>query len=180
MNTPSVFPVTVAMAAADANDGSLMQKSSALQYLIMQKILARPGETAADAPALAAWAVRSWRNMAAYLTPVIGDRGMHALFVRSLQLTGPTFPWLVAAENADADSSFSSLEATLARRDTSEAIAATNVLFVTFIELLASLIGESLTEQLLHMAWQDMADAHALKACTSSGAVAQFREASEQ
>lgn len=156
-----------------------MQNNSALQYLVVQKILARP-ETAADAPRLAAWACCSWRSIAAHLTPVIGARGMHALFMRSLQLTSTAYPWLAAAQDIDTDTCVASLGAALAKHDIGQAIAAVNALFVAFIELLASLIGESLTEQLLQLAWQDQADMHARAACESSAAITQTKETSEQ
>lgn len=132
-----------------------MPKNSALQHLIVQKILVQPGNSM-DAKAQAASVAETWRRMAASLAPIIGVKGVHALYMRSLYLSGAVYPCLAQVEPV-ADAPFAELELQLAACDLDVAIAAANTLFVNFIELLAASIGESLTEQLLRTACQNVA-----------------------
>ena len=92
--------------------------------------------------------------MADRLAPVIGARGVDALFSRSLHVTSKTFPWLAMAGN-DGNSAalLASLKVRLAGQETAAAAEASDALLVNFTELLATLIGESLTERLLAPVW---------------------------
>ena len=92
--------------------------------------------------------------MAALLAPVIGSKGVDILFSRSLHLTSAAFPWLPNAK--DHGSSLALLEDLkkhLVDHEAGVATAASCTLLVNFIELLASMIGEALTERLLAPAW---------------------------
>jgi hypothetical protein len=96
------------------------------------------------------------------LQPIIGDRGVAALFNRSLSLSSAGFPWLAqgpAGVLAGADPA--SLNALLAAQPAREAAAGGNALLQSFDELLASLVGRSLTDRLLGSVW-----AHATGAMT--------------
>jgi hypothetical protein len=132
-----------------------MLKNNALHHLIVQKILAKPGDASQGAKLLAATAAEGWCRMAAKVAPIIGVKGVHALYVRSLYLSSKVYPCLAAVEIGQDDAPFAKLETQLAACSSKEAIAAANTLFLNFIELLAPLIGESLTEQLLQAAWRD-------------------------
>lgn len=132
-----------------------MPRNSALQHLIVQKILLKPTDTPQDARLLAASTAQNWCRMTARVAPIIGAKGVHALYVRSLQLSSAAYPCLAAVEIGPDDMPFAYLEAQLAACSSHEAIAAANTLFINFIDLLATLIGESLAEQLLQAAWQD-------------------------
>jgi hypothetical protein len=92
--------------------------------------------------------------MAAQLAPVIGARGVDALFIRSLHLTSATFPWLASAQSdRPGVAPLAGLKALLETRDSTAATEASHTLLVTFTELLASLIGAPLTERLLDPIW---------------------------
>lgn len=108
-----------------------------------------------DAGAVANATLELWNQVAALLAPVIGTRGVDVLFSRSLYLTGSVFPLLViaAGDQRDMADLLGGVNARLASCETNEAIEASHALLVTFTELLATLIGESLTEQLLRPAW---------------------------
>lgn len=90
----------------------------------------------------------------AALTPIIGPRGVMALWQRSLHLTSAAHPWLSAGQPGGLSPLDTALLATaVAQRDDHDATVAVNALLQAFHELLASLIGLSLTERLLRTVW---------------------------
>ena len=90
----------------------------------------------------------------AALTPIIGPRGVSALWQRSLQLASGAHPWLALGQPGGLSALDTSLLATaIEQRDDHDAAAAVNALLQAFHELLASLIGLSLTERLLRTVW---------------------------
>ena len=110
------------------------------------------GEIRADASPdqLAASVAIACTGIEAALAPIIGKRGMTALFNRSLHVTGQTYPWLadVIVRNQTA-MDVESLRTALACRTSAEASAYGLLLLKTVTDLLASLVGPSLTERLL-------------------------------
>lgn len=110
---------------------------------------------APDSGAVAQATLEVWNQVAALLAPVIGTRGVDVLFSRSLHLTGRTFSLLIIAAGDQRDMAvlLGEVNARLMSCETNEALEASHALLVTFTELLSSLIGESLTEQLLRPAW---------------------------
>jgi hypothetical protein len=116
--------------------------------------LAQRAGVAPDASAVAEATTSTWSQVAALLTPVIGARGVDVIFRRSLYLTSKAFPWLAfGEEHRDSAALLESLKARLAGRDTDVAAEAGYILMVTFIELLTTLIGESLTERMVSPVW---------------------------
>jgi hypothetical protein len=111
------------------------------------------------------------------LAPIVGQRGVAALYRRSLHLCRPTAPWLpVAADGADhtvfVDSAMdmASLNSALASRTAVEAALAGTQLLESLCTLLNSLIGESLTERLLRPVWATLlsgASARDTKTCAT-------------
>ena len=53
----------------------------------------RSAGEAPDASAIAEATLNTWRQVAARLAPVIGARGVDALFSRSLHVTSQDLPW---------------------------------------------------------------------------------------
>lgn len=117
--------------------------------------LARSVGDSLDASAIAEATLGAWRQVADRLAPVIGARGVDALFSRSLHVTSKTFPWLAAMAGNDGSSAvlLTSLKARLAGQEPAAAAEASHALLVNFTELLATLIGESLTDRLLAPVW---------------------------
>lgn len=111
---------------------------------------------APDASAVLGAVSRTWQFMAAQLEPVIGVRGVNVLLDRALYMTGKNFPWLaqVGPLEAGADP-LTRLRARFASHDATDVADAGCALLITFTELLASLIGEPLTERLLASVWLD-------------------------
>jgi hypothetical protein len=107
-----------------------------------------------EADATAEATAAAWRLVAVQLAPVIGARGLDVLFSRALHQTSAGFPWLVVAvDRGGSDSPLPSLMASLTGQHASTAAEASYTLLLTFTELLATLIGESLTTRLLAPVW---------------------------
>ena len=103
-----------------------------------------------DALAIARATSEIWLLMSAQLTPVIGGNGVDAILNRSLHLTSAAFPWLASSdEQMDHESLPVRISMRLAGREPDAATQASSSLLITFIELLATLIGNSLTRRLL-------------------------------
>ena len=103
-----------------------------------------------EARAVAEASLAIWRRIAAQLTPVIGARGVDALFGRALHLASREFPWLAQplADEPSADPMASGC-GRLQVRDGTAALEAAVALLGTFTDLLATLIGTTLCERLL-------------------------------
>lgn len=102
--------------------------------------------------------IQSWQTLAAQLMSIIGEDGFLVLYARSLHLLRATVPLL---PNSGAEPSSTSwladLEIAFAGQDLIEANSANQQLLMTFTNILASLIGESLTIEILRSAWGDTA-----------------------
>ena len=125
--------------------------------LLHEAIRTRLGQRAGhlpDANATAEATAAAWRQVAMRLAPVIGARGLDVLFSRALHQTSATFPWLAfAVDRGGSASPLPSLMVCLAGQPTSTAAEASYTLLLTFTELLATLIGKSLTTRLLAPVW---------------------------
>lgn len=104
-----------------------------------------------------------WTDIEAALQPVFGRRGVAALFKRSLHRTASRHVWLEPAKLAgdDAACNLADLQALFAAQAPATATEAGSMLFMNFRELLTSLIGAPLSEQLLKAAWSPSTSAAA-------------------
>jgi hypothetical protein len=84
-----------------------------------------------------------WERLAAELISIIGESGFQSLYSRSVRLTNTRFPWLAISRASETDAPFAGLKA-------SEASIA---VLVTFIDTLSVLIGDVVTNSVLHSAW---------------------------
>lgn len=108
----------------------------------------------ADPQGIADGAVAVWAAIDAALSPVIGVRGNAALYKRSLHLARVQHPWLGAAyEGAVEPGDYGALRTALAQQTAADASQAHDTLLRIFNDLLADLIGRSLTRRLLQAAW---------------------------
>lgn len=99
---------------------------------------------------LAAQSVARWRQIDLALTPIIGRRGILAIYKKALNITRNDFPWLAVVSEGDAAfDNFASLQSVLAQQTSAAVMAANLALHRSFNKLLVSLIGESLSERLL-------------------------------
>ena len=108
----------------------------------------------ADAVQIADEIVTMFQEISDALSPIIGRRGFYALYKRSLHLAAPAYPWLSVARDGTQDFlDPAKLKSTFVAQSPASAAAGGSVLLQTFQDLLASLIGASLTKRLLHPVW---------------------------
>ena len=120
---------------------------------IRRTLMQRAGD-APDARAIAKATFETWLLMSAQLTPVIGGNGVEAILKRSVHLTSVVFPWMAIPDaQLDLDSLPGRISVLLAGREPAAAAQASSSLLITFTELLATLIGNSLTKRLLDPVW---------------------------
>ena len=126
-----------------------MESPESLKLAITLKQLAAQG---GDIAQITEAVVSTWMSIEAALAPVIGTKGVAALYGRSLYLTVPGHPWLAALYTKDdTPMDLVHLRTVLAQQGSSAAAAAGGA----HLQLLASLIGPSLTRQLLRAAWDN-------------------------
>jgi len=114
------------------------------------------GRVPADASAeqLADAIVALWREIDLALHPILGHRGVAALYNRSLRLAATAHPVLAGGQpDMLAAIDVTTLRAALLEQTAAEAAAAGTALFRSFEQLLASLVGPALTAQLLQSVW---------------------------
>ena len=134
----------------------MLVTSAALRREAIRNTLAQLAGTPPESKAIAYCAVEVWTKVISRLEPVIGPRGVDALFRRALHQTSTEFPWLGTAESAGKSGvvALENLKTCIAAQDTASGAAeASCSLLVRFVELLAGLIGESLMERLLSPVW---------------------------
>lgn len=95
-----------------------------------------------------------WREIETVLSPIVGQRGVAALFNRSPKLVSVRYPWLAAGQGGALDAvDLPALKAALLRQPAAAAAAGGGALLQSFHDSLTSLIGASLTNRLLHSVW---------------------------
>jgi hypothetical protein len=120
----------------------------------IRTVLAQRAGGLSDAGRVAKATADTWNRMAAQLVPVLGTLGVEALFKRSVHLTSAAFPWMMPpGEEMDRSSLPARVMKRLAGCEPDMAAQAGYSLLTTFTELLATLIGHSLTKRLLAPAW---------------------------
>lgn len=101
-----------------------------------------------------------WGAIDRALDPIIGQRGVAALYHRSLKLTARHHPWLAGVPAGPlASVDLAALKAVLRQQTPERALDGSEAFFETFRELLASLVGSPLTERLLRSVWTPPAGA---------------------
>lgn len=125
-----------------------------------QEVRKRPAPLAGRVPVgaspaqIAACVGVLWLDIDTALHPIIGHRGVAALFHRSLTLTANTHSWLAAGHGgllANIDTA--ALQVALAAQNAAEAAAGADALLLVFNDLLTSLVGPLLTDRLLLPVW---------------------------
>ena len=120
---------------------------------IQRLVMPQPGVSVADV------SIGLWLRLSTELVLLIGDGGFLPLYRRSVQLSVLSFPWLQplseAVPLASCDTRFASLKRSIDGQDAGEASVASAFLLNTFIDMLARLIGETLTIGILRSAWAD-------------------------
>ncbi len=125
-----------------------MESHDVLRHQIIKSLMAQPTEKDADA------AIHVWEQMATQIITIVGEDGFNSLYARSIFLTQSTFPWLAAGPLApQSDHRFTGLKTSLEGQASAQASEASTRLLITFTDILATLIGEQLTNHILQLAW---------------------------
>ena len=118
--------------------------------------LNKQAETGASANQIADAVVRLWQQIDAVLVPIVGNRGVAALYKRSLFTAARTHHWLPSSPaELSSSADLPALQSALAERPSTEAALAGAHLLQNFHALLSDLIGPSLTERLLRSVWSN-------------------------
>jgi hypothetical protein len=122
------------------------------RHQLIKTLTARESEKAAE------MAIILWRQMASRIISIVGEAGFNSLYIRSVVLNTSKFSWLTTynpkSENVH---HFTELKLCFEQQTSSQIIEANNQLLITLTDILASLIGEPLTTNILCMAWGDLA-----------------------
>lgn len=103
---------------------------------------------------IAAAVASTWQAIEAALWPIVGKAGVSALFQRSLMVAARAHPWLPSDSNSTPD--IGVLQALLARQPSDVAADAGGAVLQAFHDLLATLVGASLTGRLLGSVWDTL------------------------
>jgi len=112
--------------------------------------LAKRSGSSPDAKHTADATITVWEDFATALTPIIGRQGVSALYNRSVALTAQIHPWLASCRASEDHSvDLHAFQSVIALQSDENAAAGTDALLQTFYDVLVSLIGSPLCEQLL-------------------------------
>lgn len=121
--------------------------------------LLRAAGAGASAEQVASSIVATYQDIDGALTPIIGPRGVAALYHRSVHLARQTQPLLASVPTGVPSAmDLSPLKLLLIRQTPAAAAALGGLLLHIFLELLSALIGTSLTQRLLHSVWPLLLD----------------------
>lgn len=105
-----------------------------------------------------------WEKLAAEITSIVGEGGFNALYARSVYLAQQRFPWLAACTPAPAaGQQLVWLRVCLEAQSPEQVSAANRLLFLTFTDIVATLIGEQLAASILRAAWDNDASCRTSK-----------------
>ena len=129
-----------------------MEASDRIRQQIIKRLLAKHCDEVVDA------AITVWQQITNQIILIVGETGFNSLFARSVFVTQSTYPWLAASSlSPQTDSRFEELERAFKGQTVAQASEANILLLTTFTDILASLIGEHLTANILRSAWGDVA-----------------------
>ena len=111
----------------------------------------------ATAPELAEFVVSAWQTIEASLTPIIGQCSVATLYKRSCYLASREHAWLMDIHDGmQTTMNLAALKSALLEQGSSEIAAGAGRALQMFYEVLANLLGASLTERLLQSVWADL------------------------
>jgi hypothetical protein len=116
--------------------------------------LSRHVAAGADAAQIATSVSSTWQAIEVVLWPIVGKVGVAALFQRSLMLAARSYPWLPSDVTSGCD--IEQLHAILANQPSALAAEAGGAFLQAFHDLLATLVGPSLTGRLLGSVWETL------------------------
>lgn len=128
------------------------------RHQLIEHLLAQPQKDMVDV------AMTLWEKLAAEIISIVGEGGFNALYARSVFLAQPRFRWLADCTLAPAPGHhLAGLKACLEGQPPEQVGPASSLLFLTFTDIVAALIGEQLTASILRAAWGDDASCRTSK-----------------
>ena len=128
-----------------------MESSDSQRFTVALVRRLEHGATSAD---LAQTTTEIWRGIDVALSPIIGRRGVGALFRRSVHVAMQRHDWLAQLYTDTLEfPDLASLASTLEQQPADKAASGGGALIDTFHMLLIGLIGASLTERLFRAVW---------------------------
>jgi hypothetical protein len=126
-------------------------KRDHLRDAIRASLVGQVGSTP-SAPEVGVAVLGAWRQAGERLSRLIGPRGVGVLLQRALHLASSDFAWLAPLSTQEPDA-IAALEESLSKRAPTESLEAGISVLLHFSELLSTLIGTSLSDQLLTPVW---------------------------
>jgi hypothetical protein len=120
---------------------------------VANDLLAGAGDHAPSS-SVAGLAAQRFEELARYLSQLVGDMGVRALFARSVASARSTYPWLAAATPSAPP--WVALRGAMERQEPPAIRDAFAGLLSSFIELLARLIGDGLVRRLMNDVWPEV------------------------
>jgi len=118
------------------------------EELIKRQVYGLPSDRALDK------AIDCWQRLMDETISLLGQLGFDSIYQKSLSLTRHQLPRMALEQLGNADTStLSELRAALAQQTSADGCEVIQTLLLNFTAVLAILIGESLTERLLNVAW---------------------------
>ena len=131
---------------------TLMNNQELHRHQLIKNLTAQNSEEAADT------AIILWEQIASKIISIIGERGFKSLYVRSIFLNSSKFPWLASYNpKSETNNQFTELRICFEMQTHEQIKIANNQLLLSLTDILASLIGEPLTTNILCTAWGDVA-----------------------
>ncbi|MGB3462419.1 MAG: hypothetical protein WBA33_10690 [Rhodanobacter lindaniclasticus] len=125
-------------------------------HRIVATLVHRAGD-GATAPELAEFVVSAWQTIEASLTPIVGQRSVATLYKRSCYLASREHLWLMDIhQGMQTTMNLAALQSALLQQSSAEIAAGAGRALQMFYEVLANLLGASLTERLLQSVWADL------------------------
>lgn len=115
-------------------------------------LLAQKAAEGADSAEIADAVIAAWVAVDTALSPIIGPPSVAVLYMRSRHVAGRAFAWLTPPAGQIV-MDLPALRKLLTQQDPQTGAAGGGLLLQTFYELLASLVGPSLTGRLLDAVW---------------------------
>jgi hypothetical protein len=129
-------------------DVTLMDNPDFHRHQLIKKLTAQDHEEAAD------MAIVLWEQIATKIISIIGERGFKSLYVRCIFLNLSKFSWLATYDpKSEVNNQFTELKVYFEMQTPEQIKEVNNQLLLTLTDILASLIGDSLTTNILCMAW---------------------------
>lgn len=129
---------------------SAMDSTSSVRHALVRDVVLAGRGTAGHV------ALRLWQQLHGVVAVRVGEEVFIALFARTALMMRAGLPWLpLVSAPAQRALWFSELKAALDARDRDGATEATCLTLIQFTDILALLIGETMTTGLLTRAWLD-------------------------